>query len=318
MAKCNGPTRGDGNDPTGSQRASTRKACSLNGSLFVTFSRSPTLMWLGHVMHLRALAVGAGLFALISALAFTLVGRSAPSRPDAKTSNPSSGRPVLVELFTSEGCSSCPPADSLLKELSEDQPVDGAQIIALEEHVDYWNHLGWSDPFSSPDFTRRQEAYATTLPDGGVYTPQMIVDGRIQFVGSRSNEAREKIQLAAAHLKSRLLLTPVAASNPQSRSFELRLDATPPRDSELWLAVTEKNLQSHVTAGENSGETLQHAPVVRLLRKIQSIPSHPLEPIRLNFDLRPGWNPANLTAVVFLADSHSHQITAAGLSPATP
>src|SRR6516164_4461397 len=233
-------------------------------------------------MHPRATFIAAGV-ALATALVLALVGRPAYSPCEAKPSRAPSARPVVVELFTSEGCSSCPPADPLLKELSEEQSLDGAEIIALEEHVDYWNRLGWKDPFSSPDFTRRQEAYATTLPDGGVYTPQMIVDGRVQFVGSRSNEAREKIELAAAHLKSRLLLTPVAASNPQARSFELRLDATPPRGSELWLAVTEKNLQSHVTAGENSGETLQHAPVVRLLGKIRSIPSDPLEPIRLNF-----------------------------------
>ena len=269
-------------------------------------------------MYSRSLFIAAGFLALSSVLAFALVGGSATSRHESKPSNPSSARPVLVELFTSEGCSSCPPADSLLKQLSEEQPIDGAEIIALEEHVDYWNHLGWSDPFSSPDFTRRQETYATTLPDGGVYTPQMIVDGRVQFVGSLSNEAREKIQLAAAHLKWRLLLTSVATSKPRSRSFELRLDAPPPGNSELWLAVTEKNLRSRVTAGENSGETLQHAPVVRLLRKIQSVPSSVVEPIRINFDLRPGWNPANLTAVIFLADSHSHQIVAAGLSPIAP
>jgi len=269
-------------------------------------------------MYSRSFFIASGFLALASVLAFALVGGSATSRREPKSSNPSSGRPVLVELFTSEGCSSCPPADSLLKQLSEEQPIDGAEVIALEEHVDYWNHLGWSDPFSSPDFTRRQKAYATTLPDGGVYTPQMIVDGRVQFVGSRSSVAREKIQLAAARLKGRLLLTPVATAKPQSRSFELRLDATPPGNSELWLAVTEKNLQSRVTAGENSGETLWHAPVVRLLRKIQSVRSPAVEPIRINFDLHPGWNPANLTAVVFLADSHSHQIVAAGLSPVTP
>src|SRR3974377_2142563 len=109
-------------------------------------------MGLGHIMHLRPLAFAAGLFALASALALTLVGRSAPSRPDAQTPNPSPSRPVLVALFTSQAFSRSPPPDSLLKELSEDQPIDDAQIIALEEHVDYWNHLGWSDPFSSPDF----------------------------------------------------------------------------------------------------------------------------------------------------------------------
>jgi len=272
-------------------------------------------------MHLRSLFIAAVFLALATVLVSFLTGPSAHSRPNAALPGPASPQPVLVELFTSEGCSSCPPADSLLKELSEDQPVDGAQVIALEEHVDYWNHLGWRDPFSSPDFTRRQENYATTLPDGGVYTPQMVVDGRVPFVGSRSNEAREKIRSAAAHLKSRLLLTPIAASDPQSRSFELRLDtATPLSNSshlDLWLAVTEKNLSSRVTAGENSGETLQHAPVVRLLRKLQPLPSSEAASLHVSFDLRPGWNPADLTADVFLAGPDRHQITAVGLAPVT-
>jgi hypothetical protein len=204
--------------------------------------------------------------------------------------------------------------------LSEEQSLDGAEIIALEEHVDYWNHLGWNDPFSSPDFTRRQEDYATTLPDGGVYTPQMIVDGRVQFVGSRSNEAREKIR-SAALLKSRLLLTPITPSETHSRSFELRLDAATALSNshlDLWLAVTEKNLQSHVSAGENSGQTLEHAPVVRLLRKLQVVPSPFVGPLQVNFDLRPDWKPANLTAVAFFADARTHQIVAAGVAPLSP
>ena len=271
-------------------------------------------------MHLRATFIAAGV-ALATAIVLALVGRPAYPPCEAKSSRAPSARPVVVELFTSEGCSSCPPADSLLKELSEEQSLDGAEIIALEEHVDYWNHLGWNDPFSSPDFTRRQEDYATTLPDGGVYTPQMIVDGRVQFVGSRSNEAREKIRSAALHLKSRLLLTSITPSEPHSRSFELRLDAATALSNshlDLWLAVTEKNLQSHVSAGENSGQTLEHAPVVRLLRKLQVVPSPFVGPLQVNFDLRPDWKPANLTAVAFFADARTHQIVAAGVAPLSP
>jgi hypothetical protein len=274
-----------------------------------------------HLLHLRRAFTAAGLVGLGSVLALALVGRPASSPRNAKPSVPSA-RPVLVELFTSEGCSSCPPADSLLKELSEDQPIDGAEIIALEEHVDYWNHLGWSDRFSSRDFTRRQQDYAITLPDGGVYTPQMIVDGRVQLVGSRTKEAREEIGASALHLKSRLLLTPITRSELLSRPFELRLDAATPLSGsprlDLWLAVTEKNLQTHVNAGENSGQTLRHAPVVRLLRKSQSVPSSFVGPLRVNFDLRPEWNPADLTAVAFFADAHTHQIVAAGSTPLSP
>jgi hypothetical protein len=263
------------------------------------------------------------LIPLAAALAGLLLFSHWPSHSLASpASNGDSKQPVILELFTSEGCSSCPPADSLLSKLSADQPLDGVEIIALEEHVDYWNHDGWTDPFSSPDFTSRQEEYSHVLPDGGVYTPQMVVDGRAQFVGSRTHEAHDQIRWAASHPKSRLLLTPISAPNPHSRSFTLTLDpSSPSLDSsplDLWIAVTEKNLHSNVTAGENSGHTLQHAPVARELRKRKSI-SLPLSaPIQFTVNLLKDWQPANLTVVAFLSNPHTHQIQAAGSVPITP
>jgi len=231
-------------------------------------------------------------------------------------------QPVIVELFTSEGCSSCPPADSLLAKLALEQPFEGIEILPLEEHVDYWNTLGWSDPFSSVDFSRRQEQYAVVLPDGGVYTPQMIVDGRAQFIGNRTHEARDQIRWAASHPKSHLLLTSLAPPNAHTRSFEVRLDpsASAPNSSslELWIALTEKGLHSNVTSGENAGQNLQHAPIVRLLRKQQAL-SLPLNmPVTFTLDLNDNWNPANLTAIAFLSNPQTHQIHAAGSSPVSP
>src|SRR6266849_5758393 len=112
--------------------------------------------------------------------------------------NAGDGRtPVIVELFTSEGCSSCPPADRLLARLDREQPIPGAQIIVLEEHVDYWNQLGWTDPFSSPQFRARQSDYARLFATESIYTPQMVVGGQAEFSGGDGDRAYQEIARAA-------------------------------------------------------------------------------------------------------------------------
>ena len=115
--------------------------------------------------------------------------------------------PVVVELFTSEGCSSCPPADALLQKLQAQQPVAGADVIALEEHVDYWNHDGWADPYSSPDWTLRQQDYGEFFKDDA-YTPQLVVNGQSQFVGSDARQAARAIAQAAQGVKTEVMVTP--------------------------------------------------------------------------------------------------------------
>jgi hypothetical protein len=221
-------------------------------------------------------------------------------------------RPVVVELFTSEGCSSCPPADALLKKLSEQQPVPGVQIVALEEHVDYWNHLGWADPFSSSDFSKRQSAYSQIFGRDGVYTPQMVVDGQTEFVGSQSGAAREAILKAAAQPKLDVALSLSANSTPDKSVLDVRV-GNPQGISvhgpvDLWLAVTETNLQSNVKSGENSGELLKHAGVVRSLRKIKTLADPLAYQGNIELTLDSQWHRENLTAVIFVAAKDSRKI----------
>src|SRR6478752_4847234 len=118
----------------------------------------------------------------------------APTRAEGPT-------PVIVELFTSEGCSDCPPADTLLEKLIATQPIAGAEIIGLGQHVDYWDRLGWKDRFSSSALTARQQLYQTRFATDSIYTPQMVVDGRAEFVGSDASAARKAIErtLTAPH-----------------------------------------------------------------------------------------------------------------------
>lgn len=169
--------------------------------------------------------------------------------------------PVLVELFTSQGCSSCPPADNVLRKLAE-QPIDGVQIIPLSWHVDYWNRLGWTDPYSSETATARQQAYATDLNARGLYTPQMVIDGQTEFVGSDRARAFDAIRAAAKSKKITLHVTWTRSNH----DITVRAVADSGASSEDWivlLALTEDHVSIDVKRGENNGRTLQHTAVVR-------------------------------------------------------
>lgn len=226
-------------------------------------------------------------------------------------------KPVIVELFTSEGCSSCPPADTLLAVLTEQQPVENAEVIALEEHVDYWNELGWTDPFSSRDWTSRQYVYSGALGNGNPYTPEMIVDGRAEFVGSHARKARQAIQEAAREEKISVTLERENPLNSGRESLSVnvgKLAGTTKGDvAEVWLAVTETGLHSAVTRGENAGEDLHHAAVVRTMQKIGEAKGEGETSFAADASLRlqAKWKRENLRVVVLVQEKKSRRILGA-------
>ena len=194
--------------------------------------------------------------------------RVAEARSDRSSAAPSAAdgemgaKVALVELFTSEGCSSCPPADDVLAKLERTMHARGA--VTLSFHVDYWNELGWPDPWSSPVHTARQEQYARALGGRGLYTPQMIVNGRDAFVGSDAAHATDSVQVSLARP---LPVALVASARPADGglSVSYRADRVVP-ETVLSAAVAERLVQSRVTRGENAGQSLSHVNVVRAFR----------------------------------------------------
>lgn len=182
-------------------------------------------------------------------------------------------QPVLVELFTSEGCSDCPPADALLARLDQSQPVPAADAIVLSEHVDYWNHQGWRDPYSS-EYSERQSAYAARFDLDSVYTPQMVVDGESEMVGSDRSRVLAAIAKAADGPA-----VPVALSAVQreGRSIVAHIEAgragRPARPVNVYAALADDSDASTVSAGENAGRTLTHIAVLRSLVRVGSLES---------------------------------------------
>lgn len=233
--------------------------------------------------------------------------------------------PVLVELFTSEGCSSCPPADALVARLEKTQPVAGAEVVVLKEHVDYWNHLGWRDPFSAAQFSARQNDYAQAFGSAQVYTPQMIVDGGEEFVGSDASRARRAIARAAQAPKAEVHLA-WQQSSAAGGSLPLavriaQLPAPSPGDTqEVFLAVTEDHLHSDVLRGENVGSKFDHLAVVRELRRIgkadpQAATAFEAGPV---VTLSGGWKRENLRVIVFVQERNSRRVLALAAIPAVP
>jgi hypothetical protein len=210
---------------------------------------------------------------------------------------------VVVELFTSEGCSSCPPADALFRELQA-HGVAGADLALLGEHVDYWNSLGWRDGFSSEQFTRRQAEYTGMLHVPDSYTPQAVVDGRVELVGNDEKALRSAIDKEAKSPK------PLKVSlnwDNTAQTAHVTVDGN--ASGELFVAITEDGLSSSVKAGENNGKTLAHAAITRKMIDVGPAKTGMSKDVKVALDAK--WNVANLRVIAFVQNMKSGAILGA-------
>jgi hypothetical protein len=220
-----------------------------------------------------------------------------------KVSN-SAKQKVLVELFTSEGCSSCPPADKSLAFLQEQQPVGNAEVIALGFHVDYWDYIGWKDVYAKREYTRRQENYAEAFRLGSSYTPQMVVDGSLEFVGNNSNKANNAITSSIQNQKGSVDLSRTGDK------LSIKISGLPKHsDSTVFLAIAEDNLSSDVKRGENSGSKLIHQAVVRELSAAGMItPEQTSANFEANVNLKSDWKKQDVKFVVFVQENETKKV----------
>ena len=225
--------------------------------------------------------------------------------------------PVLVELFTSEGCSSCPPADRFLEKLDR-QPVAGAEMIVLSEHVDYWNHIGWKDPYSAHVYSERQALYGKRFGLDSVYTPQMVVDGSSEFVGSNPALADEAFAKALSVPKISVHLSLLSA-DPSVVDVHLETGALEPsfgaREAEVQIAVALSRAESQVSSGENAGHRLAHVSVVRSLTKVGVLKRGQglSQDVHLNLGPAPEFH--NLRLVAFVQEPRQGRVLGAALLP---
>lgn len=253
------------------------------------------------------------------AISFLTILSFGPLRGEARrvpgpTSSAVARNPVLIELFTSEGCSSCPPADVLLAQLDRFQPVPSADLIVLSEHVDYWDDIGWKDPYSSHQFSLRQADYARRFRVGEPYTPQMVVDGNSQLVGSDERQAVQAIQNAAKVDKFRISLS---APRLEGNSLKVHVEvgATPAEAKHtsrmVWIALADDMDQSNVKRGENAGRTLKHVAVVRTLAQVGTVEGN--STFSKDLTVRAGnANLQNLRIVAILQESGTGKVLGVG------
>ncbi len=221
---------------------------------------------------------------------------------------------VLVELFTSEGCSSCPPADRLLTTLHTTQPFADATVVALAYHVDYWDKLGWKDPFADKTYTLRQQAYAGIHKEERVYTPQMMVNGVTGFVGSDRGRAMKAIQDPATRPRAQLKVSAKRKGDAKTVEVAIESDLKPVPGVVLWIALAEDGLRSEVTGGENKGKNMVHQAVVRSYTRYD-IAETDLANYTVSLPWKEEWNPKAMRVVAGVQSESLGAVAALGQGP---
>jgi len=255
-------------------------------------------------------------FAMIKTIALlVLVGFWASGDRSAAAAD-TSASPLLVELFTSEGCSSCPPADVWLQQIDAAQPVPGVRLIVLSEHVDYWNHDGWKDPFSSAFISDRQSDYVRALGLKSPYTPQVIVDGSSDLRISDAQQVEQTFQKAATtpKLPIRILAATLDPKNPDMVRVQVEVQGNSiNRNADLYEVVALDHAESQVLRGENSGKHLTHVAVMQNLTKIGRLEKGKNFSREVETKLKPGTDPSNVRLIIFAQEAGPGRVLGAAL-----
>jgi hypothetical protein len=238
------------------------------------------------------------LLSLLAGVARNSRAQTAPQPPTAATK-----RGILIELFTSEGCSSCPPADALLRKLDSDVVLPDAQLVVIGEHVDYWDRTGWRDRFSSHDYTERQTEYARRFRIPDPYTPQMVVDGNRELLGNNGRLLEAAIKEAVSQAKAPVA---IVSATQDGNQLMVNIETGPlpsgSKHADLYIAVADNLDETQVGGGENSGKKLQHVAVARSLQKVAKVGPEGLQK-EAKIRLGKSENSSNLRVIAFLQES---------------
>lgn len=252
-----------------------------------------------------------GLFAFVSGIFVSVFQIDAAAQTQLKatkdSTEPKKKAFVLLELFTSEGCPTCPPADANLAFLEREQPFAGTEIVTLALHIDYLNSVVWKDLYSSPTYSRRQQLYSQALKIGATYTPQMIVDGQTAFTGNNLAKAQKAILEAAKSLKATIEIIPTADN------FTIKISDVPAhQNATVFLAITEDRLASNRKGGAKSDKNPEHISVVRSLSSLGNLTAAQTSlEIETALQIQPEWKKENLKIVVFIQENASRKVLGA-------